>query len=62
MSETKIFSLNMSLNLKELVDKKTLEDDEKFSRTVSIAVKTLVAGILQHSPIFNRYYDKVSKI
>ena len=52
----------MSLCLQELVDKETdqKQNDEKFNKTVSIAVDTFVAGILQHSPIFNKYYYKVS--
>ena len=52
----------MSLDLQELDERiaTKFEDDEKFNKTVSIAVNTLVAGILQHSPVFNKYYHKVS--
>ena len=52
----------MSLGLQELNDEilqNKVEDDEKFNKTVNLAVKTLVDGILDHSPIFKRYYHKV---
>ena len=52
----------MSLCLQELVDRETdqKQADEKFNKTVSVAVDTFVAGILQHSPIMKKYYCKVS--
>ena len=53
-----------SLGLQELNDQilqNKVEDDEKFNKTVNLAVKTLVDGILDHSPIFKRYYHKVSR-